>query len=777
MKRIFISFLIVFAIPIYAQNKFTLSGYIKEKETGEVLLGANLVNKSIPTQGVSSNIYGFFSITLPEGKYTMVASYIGYQNKEIEVNLTQSQTVNIELSQGIEIQEVEIKSKKENENVTNTDMGTVTLQQEEIKKIPALMGEVDILKVIQLLPGVMSAGEGSSGFYVRGGGADQNLILLDEATVYNSGHLFGFFSVFNNDAIKNTTLIKGGMPAQYGGRLSSVLDLTMKDGNNQRFGAEGGIGLISSRLTLEAPIIKNKSSFILSGRRTYAFDLAQPALNKGNFAGTNYYFFDLNTKVNYKFNDKNRLFLSGYFGRDVFLFASKRQAFDLSIPWGNATLSARWNHVYNEKLFSNVSLIYQDYNFKFKGAQGDAKFQLFSGVKDVNTKVDFDYFLNNKNTIKFGANYTFHQFKPNIASFRSDDFEVKPTDSVRYAMEGGLYVQDEIKFSAKLSANIGARLSWFRQLGPYEYIGNNRDTVVYDKYKKVVDYVGVEPRANFNYLIDEVSSVKVGITRNIQYMHLVSQSNSTLPTDLWIPSSQKIKPQISWQYAVGYFRNFADNQYEASVEAYYKQLKQQIDYTEDFVQDIGLNYENSFVFGSGKAYGIEFFVKKRTGKLNGWIGYTLSNSPRTFLNINAGKAYPTKFDRRHDLKVVANYTISKKWELGATFVFGTGAPVTLPVSTYTIENALVNEYGERNWYRMPDYHRLDIGATYYPSKKLWGKIKHDIAISVYNVYNRRNPYFMYTKVEGDIISQDVKITGIQVSLFPVIPSVTWNFKF
>lgn len=774
MYKYFLLLILICQIA-FAQEKYTLSGYIRDAQSGEELIGANLINKAQTTQGIVSNVYGFYSITLPKGNYEFIVSYIGYQSKNIQVTLDKNISLNILLSQGIEMEEVIVTSKKEDKNISSTDMGTVELKQEEIKKIPALMGEVDILKVIQLLPGVMSAGEGNSGFYVRGGGSEQNLILLDEATVYNSGHLFGFFSVFNNDAIKNTTLIKGGMPAQYGGRLSSVLDLTMKDGNDKTFNAEGGIGAISSRLTLQGPIIKEKCSFIISGRRTYAFDLAQPALNKSNFAGTNYYFYDLNAKINYRISEKDRIFISGYFGRDVFKFASARQNFALKIPWGNSTLTARWNHVFSNKLFSNTSFIYQDYNFSFKGEQDDFYFKLFSGVKDINGKLDFDYFLNEKNTFKFGANYIYHRFQPNIGSGNFGGTEIKPTDSTRFAHEAAIYLQDEMKLNKTISINGGVRVSLFSQMGPYQYLSGN-DTIQYNKGAHVKTYFGVEPRLNLTFKLNKISSIKAGLTRNNQYMHLVSQSNSTLPTDLWIPSSLKLKPQIGWQYALGYFRNFAENNYETSVEIYYKDLKNQVDYSEYFVQDIALNYENAFVFGKGKAYGIEFFIKKSLGDLNGWIGYTLSRSERTFDDIK-GKTFVTKFDRTHDLKIVVNYTLNKKWEFGTTFVYGTGNSTTLPISYGIIGFNIFNEYGLRNWYRLPAYHRLDIGATLHFEKKLWNKIKHELVFSVYNVYNRKNPYFLYFDVEGSLQQSETKIKAIQVSLFPIIPSVTWNFKF
>ena len=767
-------FISIFTLNAAFSQNFTLSGYVKDEQTGETLIGVNVYNTASVAQGASTNTYGFYSLTLPKGKYKIKVSYVGYADKEFEVDLSADMQKNIAITEGVVMQEVVITADPKDKNVSSTQMGTVTMPMENIKKMPALMGEVDILKSIQLLPGV-KAMEGSSGFYVRGGGVDQNLVLLDEAVVYNPGHMLGFFSVFNADAIKNTTLIKGGMPAQYGGRLSSVVDIQMKEGNNQSYGVEGGIGLIASRLTVEGPIQKDKSSFMVSARRTYALDLAQPFINKTKFAGTNYYFYDLNTKMNYTLSDKDRLFLSGYFGRDKLIFNAQERGFKFDMPYGNATATLRWNHVFNPKLFMNVSAIYNDYNFQITGGQDIFKLKIYSGIRDYNAKVDFDWFASINHTIKYGINYTYHRLTPNVANFTNGDQSFTNSDKLKpkYAHETAAYFADVWKVMPSLTFELGARLSAFQQVGPYY---SSIEGKQYSAGEPVKMYTGFEPRFAGKFTLDEVSSLKFGVTATTQYLHLVSNSTSSLPTDVWVPSSELVAPQRGVQYAMGYFRNFKDNMWETSVEVYYKDLKNQIDYPEDYINSNAEDIEKSFVFGKGKAYGAEFFIKKAKGRLNGWVGYTWSRTLRKFPAINKGKEYPSTYDRIHDVVVVASYQINKKWDFNGNFVFATGNTFTPLKSLFFIDQQLNIDYGDRNSLRLPNYHRLDFGATFTPKPDKKG-FKSSWTFSVYNTYNNSNPFFVYYDIKNSFEKGTAKATAYQVTLFPIIPSVTWNFKF
>lgn len=776
----------IVSIPteLFGQEKHTVSGFVKDGKNGESLFSATVQVKETGL-GTTTNEYGFYSITLPAGEYHLVFSYLGFDNKEVTLNLTkENQRINIELgAASITTDVVEINGKRRDANVQSSDMGKVEMSMEEVKQLPALLGEVDVMRTLQLMPGVMSSGEGNSGFYVRGGGPDQNLVILDDAVVYNTGHLFGFFSVFNADAIKNTTLIKGGMPAQYGGRLSSVIDLQMKEGNMKKYQVDGGIGLISSRLTVQGPIKKDKASFIVSGRRTYIDIITKPILKRvedGAYDGNAYYFYDLNMKVNYKFGDKDRLYASGYFGRDVFVFKDNEGSFSAEIPWGNSTATLRWNHLFSPRLFMNVTTIYNDYNFALKSKFQDVSFNLSSGIRDASAKMDFDFRPNQKNSVKFGAIYTYHIFTPYTASGNFGDVELTTDkNSQKHAHEAAIYIQDELDISTRFKINFGIRGSMFSQVGPlekkvFDENGVVTDTLKYKRNENVATYVRGEPRMNMRILIDETSSIKAGVTVNNQYIHLVSSSTTTLPTDLWVPSTQKVKPQLGIQYTVGYFRNFNKNMFETSVEIYYKDMFNQIEYGQSYIPELNTDIEEGFVFGRGRSYGAEFFLKKATGKLNGWIGYTLAWTNRQFPDINDGKRFSAKYDRRHDLSVVVMYEPNKKWRMAATFVYGTGQTTTLPIGRYFVNGQVVNQYGERNSYRMQPYHRMDISATYiFPKTKFYS----DITMSVYNVYNRMNPYFIYYKVSGDIAAGDLQVQAKQSSLFPVLPSLTWNFKF
>jgi hypothetical protein len=596
--------------------------------------------------------------------------------------------------------------------------------------------------------------------------------------------LFGFFSIFNGDAIKSTSLIKGGMPAQYGGRLSSVLDISMKEGNDKNFVVQGGIGLIASRLSIEGPIKKNKASFIISARRTYVDALAKPFIKKSSsFYGSGYYFYDLNAKINYKFSEKDRIYLSGYFGKDKFDFVNGKQSLKVNIPWGNSTGTLRYNHVFNNRLFSNTTVVYNDYKFNFGANQNNFQLNLLSGIKDWNIKEDFDLypFINHK--LKFGALYTYHTFTPSVVSGKQDTVEFKPNNAQqKYAHEAAIYIQDDWDVSEKIKINAGIRESGFQQIGSYKAYttddnGNRIDSAIYKKGQPVITYFGFEPRFTIRYAITDETSIKAAITRNLQYIHLVSNAGTTLPTDLWVPSTLKVKPQESWLYALGLFKNFNNNTYETSVEVYYKQLKNQIEYQEGYTPATLEDTENFFTFGKGWSYGTELFINKTKGRLTGWIGYTLSWTYRKFPGLNSDEKYFAKYDRRHDLSVVGIYELSKKWKLSETFVFGTGNAATLPQRFYIFDGVLTQEYSRINEYRLPSYHRLDFAATYTPNKRPSKKLKSEWVFSVYNVYNRKNPYFIYFDQEGSPYNGTLKVQAKQVSLFPVIPSVTWNFKF
>ncbi|MDC0249450.1 TonB-dependent receptor [Flavobacteriales bacterium] len=765
----------------FGQSKYTISGYLQDNKSGENLIGVSIYDQQT-YKGTSSNQYGFYSLTMEEGDYIIIYSFIGYKSIKKEITLNKDIRLNVALnSAAIITEEVIVTGERLDKNVSSSDMSQAKMEVKNIKQLPVILGEVDILKSAQLLPGIQSGGEGNSGLYVRGGGPDQNLILLDEAVVYNAAHLFGFFSVFNADAIKDINIIKGGMPAEYGGRLSSVLDITMKEGNNKEYEADGGIGLLSSRLTIQGPVQKNKSSFIVSGRRTYIDVLSKPFMPEDNaFNGSGYYFYDLTTKINYRISDKDRLYLSGYFGRDVFNFSNTKNNIGIEIPWGNATTSLRWNHLFNNKLFLNTSLIFSDYRFEFNIAQQDFELKIFSGINDWNTKVDFLYQPNQRHTVKFGANYTYHEFTPGNASGRSGDVVFEPDQIFKqYSNEGALYLSDDFEVSDALKIHTGLRYSSFQHSGYISF----RDYVKNDFTGSKNNYRHIEPRLSFRYRLTTTSSIKGAYTQNYQYIHLASTSSVSLPTDLWVPSSSGIEPKFANQYALGYFKNLKENMYETSIEAYYKEMTNLIEYKEGVLPEDNTNSssDDAFAFGDGDSYGVELLIKKNKGKTTGWIGYTLSKTTKYFEKVNAGIAFPAKYDRRHDLSITATHRLSNKWTLSSVFVYATGNAITLPTERYIIGENVYTEYTSRNGFRMDPYHRLDIGATYTPKKKK--KYQSSWNFSIYNVYSRKNPYFIYFALEpndgeeGSFEEGNVTPKAYQVSIFPILPSVTWNFNF
>jgi len=781
LKKILRLFLILLSFQsLQAQNKFTISGYISEKGSNENLPGVTVYVPKLKV-GTTSNNYGFYSITLPKDSVEIIFSYVGFKAQKLNLYLDKSVSINIELG-GVELQEVTVSAEQTKRVSQETQMSTVDIPIEQIKQIPALMGEKDVLKVIQLMPGVQKGSEGSAGIYVRGGGPEQNLIILDEAPVYNANHLFGFFSVFNGDALKSVELIKGGFPARYGGRLSSVIDLQMKDGNKEKLHGEAGVGLIAARLTLEGPIIKNKCSFLVSGRRTYIDALVSPFLPKTGKLG--YYFYDLNAKINYVFNHKNRLYLSGYFGRDKFYLKSKETNTESmsGINWGNATSTLRWNHLFNSQLFSNLSFIFTSYKL---GIENQAKYgsdyynlKYGSSIRDFGAKYNFDFMPHPNHYIRFGINTTWHHFIPQALVIKASDpvneFNNKSRAIDTY--EGGVFIEDDWKMNPKLKINIGFRLSAFSSKG------NN--------------FFNPEPRASLRYFLGNDFSLKGSYAMMNQYLHLLSNTGVGLPTDLWVPATNKVKPQQSQQVALGIAKDLPNKNVIITVEGYYKWMKNVLNYKEgasflNVVDNSNPETQNDWqtkvIAGTGLSYGAEFLIQKKAGKFTGWIGYTLSWTWLQFDSLNYGERFQARYDRRHDISVVGIYKINDHITLSATWVYGTGNAITLPIASYGVEQhtvpgaqqsqsgsiwpySVTGDYGKKNSFRMSPYHRMDIGIQFHKKLK---RCVRTFEFSIYNVYSRQNPFFYYI----DYDQKEKKNKLMQASLFPILPSVSWSYKF
>jgi len=761
----------VFSVTAFAQEKRTISGTVRDGKNGELVIGATVKVIEDPTVNVVANEYGFYSLSLPLGNYTVAVAYGGFENYRQTVQLNENVKLDLILTQEKErtaqIDEVVISAIKKDKNLTSAQMGTETLSIKSIEKLPVLFGERDVLKTIQLLPGIKSNGEGSSGFSVRGGATDQNLILLDEAPVYNASHLLGFFSTFNSDALKDASIIKGNSSAQYGGRLSSVMDVKMKDGNNKDYNINGGIGLISSRLSVEGPIQKEKSSFIVSGRRTYA-DVFLKATD--DFKDSKLYFYDLNLKANYQLNENNRLYISGYFGRDVLGLGNT-----FSTDWGNTTATVRWNSIINSKLFSNTSFIYSNYDYKVSLSSNNNTFGLDSQIQDWNLKQDFTWFAGNKHGVRFGLQSIYHTITPSSASGTS--VSSFPRNS-RYSWENAFYINDDFKATEKLTVNYGLRLSMFSVLGGDQFNTYENGVLTggqfLEKGKFGKTYVNLEPRITANYRINEVSSVKAGYARNTQNLHLLSNSSSGNPTDQWIGSSYTVKPEISDQISAGFSRNFNNNNYEINAEIYYKSMQNQIDYRNgaEITFDAGADVESELLFGKGRAYGLEFIAKKKSGKLTGWISYTLSKTERKIIGINDNEWYNARQDKTHDLSVVATYELNPKWSLSGLFVYSTGNAVTFPTGKYELQGQTIFQYSKRNADRMPAYHRMDLSATYEPGKNK--RFQSSWSFGIYNLYGRENAYAITFEDNPD---KPGTTRAIQTSLFRFVPNITYNFKF
>jgi hypothetical protein len=760
-------------LPVFAQKKFTINGTIEDAATGEKLIGATVKIKEQPQNGTITNAYGFYSISVASGTYTLVYTYIGYQPVEQEVVLDKSHAIDISLHAKNELTEVVISSNKpNNDNVASPQMGEEKLNMAQINEVPVLLGEKDILKTITLLPGIKAAGEGNTGFYVRGGASDQNLILLDEATVYNASHFFGFFSTFNSDAIKDVTIYKGGMPAEYGGRLSSVLDVKMNDGNNKDYTVQGGLGLISSRIKIEGPIVKDKGSFMISARRTY-IDLFLKASSDSTIKGSSIYFYDLNAKANYHFDDNNAIYISGYFGKDVLALKNT-----FGTNWGNSTGTVRFNHLFNNRLFSNTSIVFSNYNYAIEDFESDNYFKATSQITDVNFKEDLQYSMTSNHTLKFGLNVLHHTIAPGDITTNSTSSFNDVSVEQRYGYENAAYVSDDWRVNSKLTLLYGLRLSGMFLLGPgtfktYDAAGNTLTSATYSSGQLVKDYFNLEPRISASYLLSDVSSIKASYNRNTQNIHLLNNSTSSTPTDLYVMSSNNIKPEIADQVSTGFFENFKDNTYEFSAEVYYKWLQNQIDYKDGAQLIVNPDVESLLTYGTGRAYGLELFFKKKYGRFNGWIGYTLSRTELKFAAINNDQYFPATQDRTHDLSVVGIYQLNKRWSFSSDFVYGTGNAVTYPTGKYEIGGLTTFSYSGRNGYRLPSTNRLDIGATL--EGKEHKKYHSSWTFSIYNVYAHRDPY---TITFRDSKTVPNTTEAVETSIFATrIPSVTWNFKF
>lgn len=755
----------------YAQTKVTLSGTVKSGATGETLIGATVqVDGQYFTQ---TNEYGFYSLTVPEGMRQLLVSSVSFIPHRDTIEIRKNTTLHINLENAAQTLDEVVISSSKGRSLSSPQMGREQVNLEEVKHIPVLMGERDVLKVVQLLPGIKPAGDGNSGMFVRGGGADQNLILLDEATVYNASHLLGFFSTFNSDALKDITVYKGGMPAQYGGRLSSVLDVKMNDGNNQDLKVSGGVGLISAKLNVEGPIQQDKSSFLISGRRTYA-DMFLRLSNDSSLNNNQLYFYDLNAKLNFQLGEKDRLYVSGYLGQD------RLGVGDLfGLDWGNKTATLRWNHIFNNRLFSNTSLIYSNYDYNISINSGTNRFNIYSNISDYNLKQEFQWNVSNRNNVRFGLNSIHHTIRPGEVTAVGEESSINDSYlQKRYSWENAVYATNTWRASNKLNFTYGLRLTSFSILGAGDFYdvdreGNVTDTMRYSSGDFVKTYLNLEPRLAASYQMNSYSSVKASYVRNTQNLHLIANSTATNPTDKWIASTNIIKPEISDQFSLGYYRNLFNDQYELNVETYYKSMQNQIDYRDGAdVYSSNNAIETELLFGNGRAYGIEWLLKKNTGRLSGWISYTLSKTERQIDGINNGQWYNARQDRTHDIAIVAMYQLNKKWTLSANWVYYTGDAVTFPAGKYIIDDQTTYYYTERNGYRMPNYHRLDLGATMQlRQRKKWSS---ELSFSVYNAYGRENAYVIEFQDSNDDRNTTV---ANQLSLFRFIPSVSYNFKF
>lgn len=770
VKCIFV--IIIFLLStdiIFAQNSnYSVGGTIKDANTGEVLIGASVYVKELKGVGAGSNEYGFYSLTLKQGSYRLIVSYIGYINDTVSVNLSSDKRIDVLLnSASIHTDEIIVSDDSGIDKLNNPLMGVEKLDLKEINRLPILFGERDIMKTLQLLPGIKSANEGSSGISVRGGNYDQNLILLDEAPVYNASHLLGFFSTFNSDAINDVTIYKGTQPSQYGGRLSSVIDIKMKEGNNRYYNLSGGIGLISSKLNVEGPIVKDKGSFLITGRRTYA-DMFLKLSKNSNLSERKLYFYDLNAKLNYQITNKDKVYLSGYFGNDVQSMGSSG-----TTDWGNATATLRWNHIFSNKVFSNTALIFSNYDYNIAISTSENDFNVLSSITDYNLKQEFQYFPNPKYSLRFGFNSIYHKVSPGIVEVINGTSN-RPDLQDRYSIENSLWAGTESEVFNWLKVNAGIRLSAFSVLGKGDFYtldasNNIVDTTSYDG-GVVKTYINPEPRISASIILNNITSLKVSYSHNVQNFHLISNSTSTNPTDKWLSSTNNIKPEIGNQFSLGYFQNFSN--YEFGVEGYYKSTDNVLDYKDNANVTNTDAIESQLLFGQGRSYGVELLLKKKVGRLTGWISYMLSRTEQKINTVNNSQWYPAKQDRTHDISVVAMYDVNPRFNLSATWVYHTGNAVTFPGGKYIMNNQVIYYYTERNGNRMPSYHRLDVGGTL----KLGSgkKFTSELAFGCYNLYGQKNAYTIDFR---ESTSDPNKTEAVKTYLFQWVPYVTWNFNF
>ncbi len=780
-KGLFLLLALVFSFSLEAQDKLTISGYLRDASNGETLIGANVYVKELAT-GSNSNEYGFYSISIPQGKYTIEYSYLGFETIRLDIELNENLKKDINFqTEGIAIEEIVITGEAENSNVSDVEMSANKLDIATIQKMPTLLGEVEVLRSIQLLPGVSSVGEGASGFNVRGGSIDQNLVLLDEAPVYNSSHLFGFFSVFNPDAVKDVKLLKGGIPSRYGGRLSSILDVRMKEGNNQKFALKGGVGAIFSRLSVEAPIVKDKSSFIFAARRSYIDVLAKPFLQDG-LEDSKLNFYDLTLKTNYKFGEKDRVFLSGYLGRDNFGFGDAA-----GFNWGNKTLTLRWNHLFSEKLFSNLTLYASDYDYKISFGDDSAnRFDWNAKIVNYSAKPEFSLFLSPNNTVRFGGQGIVYRFEPGNAIGVSEGETLDISVDNKYAIEGALFVENELDLGENVTMNYGLRWSYFNYTGEglgYEFgdpldVGRRRPVVEstnFDQWESIQTYNNLEPRLSLKYQLSNDKSIKASFNRMTQYIHLISNTTASTPVDVWQPSTNNLKPQQADQVALGYFQNFKDNTYELTTEVYYKKYTNLLDYIDG--ADILLNelLEGDLLAGEGRSYGLELMLKKNKGAFTGWASYTLARSERKIEGINNNTWYPSRYDQTHNLSLTGFYEANDRWTFSANFVMISGTPTTFPTNRYIQQGYVIpnNSLESRNNVRIPLYHRLDISATLQGKKNPQRRWQGEWVFSIYNLYSKRNPFSIFFRQGNANVTEAIRLSVIG----NFIPSVSYNFKF